>query len=204
MYQCILASGSPRRKEILEQCGIPFTICKSDASEDVSEKEPVELVKKLAVRKAEEVEKRISRENFIIISADTIVVNQGEILGKPLDALEAKRMIRTLQGNAHSVFTGVCLLVWENGKPKERVTFAEETKVRVACMEESEIEEYVESKEPMDKAGSYAIQGQFGCYIEGIEGDYYNVVGLPICRLRKEAKKIGIDLRKDCENMDNL
>ncbi len=198
MYQCILASGSPRRKEILEQCGIAFRIEKSDAKEVITKIEPSEVVMELSRLKADEVAERTVEAECIIIGADTIVADGKDILGKPKDREDAIRMITSLQGHAHSVYTGVTVIIKKDGK-QDKHTFFEETKVEILPMTREEIMVYVDSGEVFDKAGSYAIQGLFASYVKGINGDYYNVVGLPICRMIYELKKRNIDLQKDCK-----
>lgn len=195
MYECILASGSPRRKEILEQCGISFKVVKSDADEVITKTEPGEVVMELSAEKALDVASMRTEESCIIIGADTIVANGGYILGKPKDEADAFAMLDSLQGHDHSVYTGVTLLIRKDGK-QEQVTFYEETKVQIVPMSEREIKDYIASKEPMDKAGAYGIQGLFACYVKGIQGDYLNVVGLPISRILQELKKYSIDLKK--------
>nr|WP_297933734.1 Maf family protein [uncultured Lachnoclostridium sp.] len=199
MYQCILASGSPRRKEILEQCGITFRIEKSDTEEVITKTRPSDVVMELSEVKALEAAGRVKETECIIIGADTIVANGEVILGKPKDEAEACAMIESLQGHEHSVYTGVTLVIRRGGK-QEIITLFEETKVEIISMNEDEIKEYVKSGEPMDKAGAYAIQGLFAGYVKGIRGDYYNVVGLPICAILEELRKAGIDLKKDCKN----
>lgn len=197
MYQVILASGSPRRKEILEQCGISFLIQKSDAEEIITKEKPHEAVMELSRQKAYDVQEKLTGSNTILIAADTIVSDRDRILGKPEDEQEAYDMIESIQGHAHSVYTGVTLLI-HTGETVKELTFYEETKVEILPMSKEEIEDYVATKEPMDKAGAYGIQGAFASYVKGIQGDYYNVVGLPICRILLELKKIGIDLKKSC------
>lgn len=202
MYQVILASGSPRRKEILEQCGISFVIQKSDAVEVITKEAPHEAVMEFARQKAYDVQKQLTRKNTILIAADTMVANGDKILGKPSDKEDACRMIKSIQGHDHSVYTGVTLIIQDDkiakGTVKE-LTFYEETKVELLPMNEEEIADYVASGEVYDKAGAYAIQGAFASYVKGIQGDYYNVVGLPICRILRELKNVGIDLKKSCE-----
>lgn len=198
MYQMILASGSPRRKEILEQCGIQFHVQKSEKEEIITKSEPAQVVKELSYMKAADIAEQVTDEKCIILGADTIVADGNRILGKPEDKEDAFQMIQSLQGHAHSVFTGVTLLIKDGENTTKRV-FTEETKVEIAPMEEEEIWDYIETGEPMDKAGSYAIQGKFACYVKRIQGDYYNVVGLPINRIMEELKKEKIDLKKDCK-----
>lgn len=198
MYQLILASGSPRRKEILEQCGISFLIQKSEAEEVITKTEPGEAVKELSAQKAKDVAGMITEEDCIILGADTIVVNEGKILGKPENEEDAFAMISSLQGHAHSVFTGVTLIIRHRGIEKQ-ISIYEETEVVICQMDEEEIKAYIQSREPMDKAGAYGIQGIFASYVKEIHGDYYNVVGLPISRIREELKRQGINLKKDCK-----
>ena len=189
----ILASASPRRKELLQQIGLEFEIQVSDADENVSEKSPVLLVEKLSERKATAVKEmragkalaspqgEVSQE--LIIGADTVVCYQDEILGKPKDAEDAFRMLSLLQGKSHKVYTGVTLLLDDRS-----YSFHEETEVELYPMTEEEIREYISVENCYDKAGSYAIQGFFARYIKGIRGDYNNVVGLPVARLYQELK----------------
>ena len=181
-YRFILASGSPRRKELLEQVGINFTVVKSDADENVSEKNPKVLVKKLALLKAMEVYQKKGKrlKNPIVIGADTIVSVDGEILGKPKDEDEAFDMIERIAGRSHEVYTGVALVGHE-----KTIVFAVKTKVYVYPMTKEQILEYIKTGEPMDKAGAYGIQGRFAAYIKKIDGDYNNVVGLPVGKLCK-------------------
>lgn len=127
----------------------------------------------------------------VIIGADTVVAVDGQILGKPADRADAVRMLRLLQGKEHQVITGVTVILKESGKT---VSFAEVTKVYIFPMTEEQIEQYIETGEPMDKAGAYGIQGKFAVYVSGIEGDYNNVVGLPVGRLYQETLAAGVDL----------
>ena len=187
MKNIILASQSPRRRELLTQIGLEFEVHPAGGEEIITSTDPVEVVKSLSTQKAaavkEELEPQLP-ENWLVIGADTIVVYDGKILGKPKDEADAIRMLRMLQGQTHSVYTGVTLL--EEGK---QTTFAEETKVSMYPMTEEEIAWYVSTKEPMDKAGAYGIQGAFGMYIRGIEGDYNTIVGLPLARVYQEMKE---------------
>lgn len=185
MYKIILASGSPRRKEILDQVGIPYTVCVSTIEEIIDEKEPVNIVKGLASMKANDVAEKYGA-NTVIIGCDTVVSFHNQVLGKPKDEKDALRMLQILQGNVHEVFTGVSVIIKEevDGELQDKeINFAVETQVSVNPMTDEQMIEYIKSKEPMDKAGAYAIQGRFAAYINRIEGDYYNVVGLPIARL---------------------
>ncbi len=167
--------------------GIPFEIKVSDTDEIVTDTDPAAVTIELSRQKAAAVAALI--DEGIVIGADTVVAWRGEILGKPKDREQAVRMITDLQGGAHMVYTGVTLWV-KDGEGESHHSFAEGTKVRVAAMSAREIEDYVQSGEPYDKAGGYGIQGVFGKYVEGIEGDYYNVVGLPVHRLYEELKKL--------------
>lgn len=181
----ILASASPRRKELLEQIGLDFEIMVSDKETDIDSDDPKEACKKQAIQKAEDIVKKAESiyKNYIIISADTIVALDGEILGKPKDRSDAKRMLEAISGRTHSVYTAVCVYNSIKGKYE---SFVEDTLVEVAKLSKEEIEDYLSKKEPYDKAGAYGIQGYFSRYIVGIEGDYYNVMGLPIGRLYRE------------------
>ena len=189
MEKIILASGSPRRKELLEQAGISFTIKVSEADETITKKEPWEAVMELAARKARAVtESGLEEEDVIVIGADTVVAVDGKILGKPHSKEEAEEMLRLLSGRVHQVCTGVALLSRNQGSWRER-TFYEETQVEMYPITEEEIREYVATGEPMDKAGAYGIQGRAAIFVKGIRGDYNNVVGLPVSRLSQELKR---------------
>ena len=187
MKRVILASGSPRRKELLEMMGIEFEVMVSDKEEVVTDTDPVLVTKDLSRQKAEAVAEEI--EEGIVIGSDTVVSVDDKILGKPVDKDDALQMIGTLQGRSHMVYTGVTII--NKGKRVVEVeTFVEGTKVNVAKMTEEEIEAYADSDEPYDKAGSYAVQGVFAKHIEGIEGDYFNVVGLPVHALYEKLKEM--------------
>ncbi len=188
----ILASGSPRRKELLKQLVADFEVLPAKGSEIYTEQEPDKIVQQLAAQKAAEVESSVVRqgeEPMLVIGADTVVAFQGQILGKPADAKQAKEMLKTLASDVHQVYTGVALIVIQHGK-RQCLEFAECTNVRFYRMTAQEIEAYVQSGEPMDKAGAYGIQGIGGRFVEGIEGDYQNVVGLPLAKLYQVLKKI--------------
>lgn len=200
-YKIILASGSPRRKQLLEQIGFEFLVCPSDSEETITSSGPDEVCMELSRQKALDVASGIkaynethsdiaSDQDLIIIGADTIVAADGEILGKPTDEEDAKRMLLRLSGRKHSVFTGVSFVFMSSDGRVGEYGFYEETKVKVYPIDEDEIDSYIKSGEPMDKAGAYGIQGSFAKYIEAIEGDYYNVVGLPIGRLYQELKRL--------------
>lgn len=181
----ILASGSPRRKELLAQAGFTFTICPAKGEEHTTNTLPCDIVCELSHQKALEIA-QAQKDTCYVIGADTIVAFENRILGKPKDPADAVRMVSMLQGNTHQVYTGVTLIeVCENGTLREK-TFYEETNVHVCPMNEDEITSYVATGEPLDKAGAYGIQGSFSIYVSGIEGDYFNVVGLPVSRLYHE------------------
>ena len=188
----ILASASPRRKELLSQIEVNFEIIKAEKEEHITSSIPTEVVKELSMQKAKEVAAKC--DGSIIIGADTKVAMEGQILGKPKDRADAMRMLRLLQGKKHQVITGVTVLL---GSTKTR-SFAEVTDVSLYPMTDAQIERYIATGEPMDKAGAYGIQGRFAAYVRGIEGDYNNVVGLPIGRLYQEVLSAGIDLL-DCQ-----
>ena len=179
----ILASKSPRRKELLENAGFNTIILPSDADENISEDNPMELVKKLSFLKAESVYNKVKEKNdnsnSLVLGADTVVFADGKILGKPKGKAEAREMIKMLEGKVHSVFTGFTVFM-KNGRS---ITDYSETKVFVYPMSSEDIEEYINTDEPYDKAGAYGIQGIFGKYVEKIEGDYQNVVGLPVSKI---------------------
>lgn len=189
----ILASASPRRKELLEQIGVEFEIITSQVEEEYYNIEPEEIVKELSLMKALDVaqgeEDNYIEGDCIIIGADTIVVRDQEILGKPANEEEAFQMLQSLQGREHMVYTGVAIIECREGIDEEDggvgFTFditnhAVGTKVYVMPMTEEEIRAYIATEEPMDKAGAYGIQGRFAAYVAGIEGDYFNVMGLPL------------------------
>lgn len=183
MKHIILASASPRRKEILELADLKFDIMPSDAQEITTKTAPNEVVMELASIKAKDIYKK-SEKQSMIVGADTVVAYQGQILGKPTDEADAKRMLTMLSGQTHEVYTGVCII--EDGKTE---TFYEETKVTFYEISDEQIDHYIKTGEPMDKAGSYGIQGKAAVFIKGIEGDYYNVVGFPIARFLQEITK---------------
>lgn len=184
----ILASGSPRRRELLGQIGMKPEVMPSRIEEQVTSAVPEDVVMELSARKAEDVAAR-AMAGTLILGADTVVAVDGEILGKPRSHEDAKRMINLIQGRSHQVYTGVTLLYKEEAESRG-ITFVEKTEVLVYPMTEDEIEEYARSEEPMDKAGAYGIQGRFAAYIQGIRGDYNNVVGLPVGRVWQEWKHL--------------
>ena len=181
----VLASASPRRAEILRAVGWPFEASPADVDESRGEgEEAVAYVRRLAREKAEAVAR--TRLFGLVLGADTVVVLEGEVLGKPRDADDARRMLRALGGRRHEVLTGVALVRAESGRC---VVGHEQTRVRFGELSEEEIDEYVGTGEPADKAGAYAIQGRAALFIEGIEGDFWNVVGLPVRLLYRLARE---------------
>ena len=184
----ILASASPRRKMILEQAGVTFEICVSDLDEVITQTEPAAVVEELSAQKAGDVAKKYPPD-VLVIGADTVVACMGQILGKPKDEKDAREMLTMLSGKTHQVYTGVTLIL--NGRVH---TFHAVTDVSVCDLSEAEIDSYVNSGEPLDKAGAYAIQGLFGKYITGISGEYNNVVGLPIAAIHAHCLELGIEL----------
>ena len=196
MRRIILASASPRRRELLERAGVKFEVIPASGDENRTSDDPKEAVAQLARDKAVSVKETVedAEEETVIIGSDTVVVFQNMILGKPHDQEDAVNTLKKLQGNTHQVYTGVSVLEKKNGQWQEH-TFYESTDVTFYPVSDGEIREYVATGEPMDKAGSYGIQGLFGIYVKGINGDYNNVVGLPAARLFYEMKKSGIDLR---------
>lgn len=185
----ILASASPRRKELLEQIGLPFSVQVSDVKEVITKTLPSAIVEELSAQKAKAVMGTVTGDNVLVIGSDTIVACDDKILGKPGTPGKAKEMLTMLQGRCHEVYTGVTLLHRTDGGEVEQKTFYEATKVSFYPMTEEEIDTYVSTGDCMDKAGAYGIQGFCARYIQGIEGDYNNVVGLPVGRLYQEARE---------------
>ncbi len=185
----ILASASPRRKELLTQAGLSFTIKTSDKEEIITKEKPKDIVCELATQKGRNVLSGLNNlpEDTVLISADTIVVYQDQILGKPKSEEDAFHTLSMLSDNTHQVYTGVCLTFKKDGSFISE-SFYEETDVTFHPVSAEEISAYIASGDPMDKAGSYGIQGPFAIHIKGICGDYNNVVGLPIARLYHELK----------------
>lgn len=184
----ILASSSPRRRELLQTLGLSFTIQTSDVDETTAPGySPKEVVEELAMRKAQAVASRI--KEGVVLGSDTIVVLGEEILGKPVDEADAFRMLSALQGQEHTVYSGVALIDAATGRAE--VSYSH-TRVRIRHLTEKEIEAYIATKEPMDKAGSYAIQGIGSTIVEGINGDYFTVVGLPLCLTANMLGRFGI------------
>ena len=205
MGEIILASASPRRKELLEQIGLTFAVCPAKGEEIVRATEPSEVVRELASQKAQEIASMVKSygeshaqwmtpQDIMVIGADTIVACAGKILGKPKDEADAFRMLSLLSGNTHAVYTGVCLVFLGDSGRAGQITFHERTNVQMRPMDEDEIRRYIATGEPMDKAGAYGIQGKCAIFIDKIDGDYNNVVGLSVAAIYRELKKLGIDL----------
>ena len=199
----ILASKSPRRKELLSRIGIEFECMVSEKEEKITSSRPDAVVEELSCQKAEEVFENIKSkdgcidEPMVIIGADTVVACDGDIMGKPKDEKDAKRMLGLLSGRSHMVWTGVTIFyvnIDENGKPQKsnviKDTFSCGTRVYMYGISDKEAEEYIKTGEPLDKAGAYGIQGIATKFIEKIEGDYNNVVGLPVSTLYQKIKNI--------------
>ena len=195
----ILGSASPRRRELLAQIGADFEVRVSNKEEVYHSNVPEEIVKELALMKAENVAEELVEENpagavksTVVIGADTIVVLDGKILGKPADEADAVQMLSSLQGRRHDVYTGVAVLGYDENGEKRVYNYPVGTAVYVNEMTEEEIRAYVETKDPLDKAGAYGIQGRFAAHIDRIEGDYYNVVGLPVSRVYRTLRELGV------------
>lgn len=180
MRKIILASGSPRRKNLLQQINLPFEVKVSSVDETFDPNLPAsEVAQELALRKARDIAQQCT--NALIIGADTIVVFEDKILGKPADNHEAQKMLQRLSGNEHHVLTGVALCKVSSQNITDTTTFVEQTKVVFGDLNSDEIETYIANGSPLDKAGSYGIQEDFGAvFVKRIEGDYYNVVGFPL------------------------
>ena len=206
MSRIVLASASPRRKELLEKIGMEFEICPAKGEEMITKEAPSDAVLELSRQKAEEVASAIlmyngshpdlvTPQDILVIGADTVVAYEGKILGKPVDEADAKGTLSMLSGHTHSVFTGVTLVFIDKSGRTGEHDFYEKTDVEFYPMTEEEIDRYVLSGEPMDKAGSYGIQGAFAAFVKEIKGDYNNVVGLPVAKLYQELKKLGVEYR---------
>ena len=193
----ILASASPRRRELLAQIGVEFEVRVSKKEEIYHSSLPEEIVKELALAKAENVlgelreEDGTSAEDTVVIGADTVVVLDGRILGKPKDEADAENMLAALQGRPHDVYTGVAVLSFDARGEKSVYSHAVQTKVYVHEMSREEIRDYAATGDPLDKAGAYGIQGAFAAFIDRIDGDYYNVVGLPVSYVYRVLKQAG-------------
>jgi septum formation protein len=187
----ILASGSPRRRELLARTGIKFEVIPSEMDEIITKEVPSDIVMELAYQKALNVYQKLDLSDCTVIGSDTIVVYKDEILGKPADKTEAYDMLSMLADRTHQVYTGVSLLVNIGGNLTVK-TFFEKTDVTLYPISKEDLHAYVESGDPLDKAGAYGIQGDFAINIKGINGDYNNVVGLPVGRLYQEMKALSL------------
>ncbi|MBS4176193.1 Maf family protein [Lederbergia citrea] len=186
MLHLVLASASPRRKELLQKLNIPFSTFSPHADESFSPNlSPNEIVTMLALRKANMASAQFPES--IVIGSDTIVVNNDKVLGKPANRQEAKQMLEQLSGQTHSVYTGVAVVYGKISK-----TFYEKTDVEFWELSDADIERYLDSGEPFDKAGAYGIQGLGALHVKSIKGDYYAVVGLPISRLSRTLSSMGL------------
>ncbi len=185
----ILASKSPRRQELLEKLGLTFTVCPADIDETMDPALPLtQEIRRVSRQKAQAVAPQVG-QNDLIISADTVVCVDGQRLGKPADEEAAKAMLRLLSGRTHEVVGGVCVLLGSHCE-----TAAVTTKIHFRPLSEAEICAYVATGEPMDKAGSYGIQGLASIFVDRLDGDYYNVMGLPLCTLAGMLSRFGVNV----------
>lgn len=200
-FRIVLASASPRRKELMELAGFDFEIWPSRKEEIISSEKPSDVCVELSKQKALDVAAQIrtynenhpditTEQDILVIGADTIVALKDVILGKPVDEEDAKRMLRSLSGETHSVFTGVTFVFMSKDGRVGEYSFSDETKVSFYDVSEDEIKDYVDTGDPLDKAGAYGIQTGAALFVKAIEGDFYNVVGLPIARMLHELKSI--------------
>ena len=206
-YQLILGSQSPRRRELLRQLGLEFTVRTADLDETVYETDdPVQTVCATCEAKARAVANLLRKETEacpasmdpcqLVLTSDTIVVLDGRIMGKPHSPAQAEEMLAALSGRKHAVYTAFTLLPVTDGVPGRAETEFVETLVKFRPLRRREILAYIATGEPMDKAGAYGIQGMGACFVEGIEGDYFTVMGLPLCRLSQRLRDYGIDVLK--------
>ena len=196
MEKIVLASSSPRRRELMAQAGFRFEVIVSEADENIEVEAPDRMVEELSKRKAGAVAELVKTQGFaedsvLIVGADTMVSIDGKKLGKPAGEAGTEAMLKELSGRTHQVYTGVALDAVRQGVYTVH-SFVQRTDVFVYPMTDAEIEAYMDTGEPFDKAGAYGIQGRFGKYIEKINGDYLNVVGLPLGRLYQEMKRLGL------------
>ncbi len=188
----VLASSSQRRRQLMDMCGYSYDVVVSNANEEIDEQNPHALVSALAEMKAREVFLRLisdgkKAEDIAVIGADTVVAFEGKIIGKPRSEQDAMRILRMLSGRTHTVYTGVSV-VTEEGMQLDVST----TLVKLSQLSDEEINAYVSSGEPMDKAGAYGIQGPFGMFVDRIIGNYFTIIGLPLPELYRMLKNIGI------------
>ncbi len=184
----ILASASPRRRELMTQMGLEFEVITSDCDENIDETNPAELVRELALRKAMAVADCLpENEDYVVVGADTVVALGDKILGKPASHEDAVQTLLALSNKSHSVFTGLAVVT-----PAKTLSDFCETKISFVDISLAEAEAYVATGEPLDKAGSYGIQGRGGVFVSAISGDYYSTVGLPICKLNLILRSLGV------------
>ncbi len=200
-FKIVLASASPRRKQLLELVGLEFEIWPSDKEEIITQTEPKDICTELSKQKALDVASQIRTYNethsdlttgtdILVIGADTIVAMDKEVFGKPRDEADAIRMLKSLAGNTHSVYTGVTLVFMNTSGRVGEYTFYDETKVTFYPIDDEEIKAYVEAEDVLDKAGAYGIQSKAAAFVHSIDGDFYNVMGLPVARILAEIKNI--------------
>jgi septum formation protein len=192
MAKIILASASRRREDLLAQVGVQCEVVPSEIDENIDAQEPGVLVETLSSAKAEDVAGR-QEGDFVVIGADTVVVKEGNVYGKPSNEEEARQMLSSLQGDRHEVYTGVTLISVSEGEGLID-TFHVRTIVDMMPMTEAQIDAYIKSGEPMDKAGGYGIQGRGAAYIRDVAGDFFNVVGLPISTVLSRLENMGVNL----------
>ena len=189
----VLASGSPRRRELLSSLGLDFEVLPTDVDEALLDAEsPVAAVERLARAKADAAAATLAGQARVVLAADTLVVIAGRVLGKPADPADARAMLRFLAGHRHEVHTAVALLDTASGR---HATAVVTSRVRMASMSDHEIAWYVDTGEPLDKAGAYAVQGLGALYVESVDGNYTNVVGLPLPAVRRLLAELGHDWR---------
>jgi len=194
MMKLYLASGSPRRRELLTTAGVAFEIRPCNDPEETAAAAPVQTVLDLSSHKAQAVFEEIAdtaTADFAVLGADTIVVIDNEIIGKPKDDADARQILKRLSGRTHQVFTGVCILVQKDGKTRKK-SFYERTSVTMYPITDAELDDYLASGEHLDKAGAYAIQGLAVKFVRKVTGDYSNIVGLPVARVYHQLVKLGV------------
>ncbi len=193
MRRIVLASASPRRRDLLAQLGLSFSVSESNIDESVvleEGKDPEETVRILALAKARAIAEGLA-DDLLVLGADTVVVVDGQVLGKPSSVMDASRMLGLIQGRSHNVYTGVAIV---HSATNKILTGVECTTVHMRSLSREEIEAYVATGEPMDKAGAYAIQGLGATIVTGVNGCFYNVVGLPLARVATMLREFGVEL----------
>lgn len=197
----VLASTSPRRKELLSLLGLPFEVMPADINEDVLTGEsPMDYVVRLAQGKAQAIAERLGDTPAVIIAADTTVVHEGEIIGKPVDAADAERILRSLRGRTHQVYSGLCMLDKASGRQATDLALSQ---VPMRNYSDSEMSAYIASGQPLDKAGAYGIQNTSFHPVEAFAGCFANVAGLPLCHLLRNWRRwqlpLAVDLPEACQ-----